>query len=114
MSKARPRPVIALFAAYVLALQAMLLPLSVAAAPVANGLCAATQTNDGAPGHPTGCPCAAGCGTHCCSSALTAPPAAGVLLTARSFEAAVPAPIFMLTVRAAGRSPQLARAPPLA
>jgi len=112
MNAAAPRPVIALIAAYVLALQALLLPLSVAAAPFAGGLCAAAQTNDGVPGHTTGCPCAAGCGTHCCGAALTMPPADGVRLIVTSFKAARPAPIFIPAARAFRRSPQIPRAPP--
>ena len=80
MSKAiRTRQIIALAAAYVVALQALLLPLSMAtASPFATSLCAAAS--DGishAPSpanHDSGCPCAAGCGMQCCAQTFVGPP----------------------------------------
>jgi hypothetical protein len=73
MSKSlRCRHVIALAAAYVVALQALLLPLSVAAgSPFHSSLCAAAAATDGLPqptGHDGGCPCAAGCGRNAACS----------------------------------------------
>ncbi len=73
----RSRRWIALIAAYVVALQALLLPLSVAAAgPFSSSPCSAQTTNDRAPlpaDGQSGCPCAAGCGTSCCTHAVLAP-----------------------------------------
>ena len=73
----RSRRFIALIAAYVVALQALLLPLSVAAAgPFAISLCSSHATSDGAPlpaDGQSGCPCAAGCGMLCCAHAVLAP-----------------------------------------
>jgi hypothetical protein len=72
------RRLIALLAAYVVALQALLLPLTVAAgASFDPHLCAASASADGAPapaGHDNGCGCAAGCGLHCCAQTLAIPP----------------------------------------
>src|SRR5664279_118193 len=79
MSKSRcSRRIIALIAAYVVALQALLLPLSVAAgSPFESSLCAAAASVDHAPspaGHDGGCPCAAGCGMQCCLQTFVSPP----------------------------------------
>src|ERR1019366_4738562 len=64
---ARTRRVIALAAAYVVALQALLLPLSAAVGgPFESSLCAAAAPVDHASspaGHDSGCPCAPGCRT---------------------------------------------------
>jgi hypothetical protein len=69
----RGRSIVALFAAYVIALQALFLPLSVAAGPAAAGssLClSAASGGGGPPAHDqSGCPCAAGCGVQCCAQA---------------------------------------------
>jgi hypothetical protein len=65
---------IALFAAYVVALQLFLLPLGVAAASVVSGEhCTASEP---AQYQTQGCPCAAGCGTGCCAQTLIGPPPA--------------------------------------
>jgi hypothetical protein len=74
----RPTRLLAIAAAYVIALQALLLPLSVAAgSPFIASLCAASASTDGAPApashNPSGCPCAAGCGMHCHFHALATP-----------------------------------------
>ncbi|HTQ82670.1 MAG TPA: DUF2946 family protein [Pseudolabrys sp.] len=74
---ARSRGIIALFAAYVMALQALLLPLSAAAGPLASsGLCqSASSIGDSAPaGHQNGCPGAAGCCVQCCAQTSLLPP----------------------------------------
>ncbi len=111
----RSRRVIALFAAYVVALQALLLPLSVAAGPFESSLCAAAMSADGAPtpaGHDSGCPCAAGCGTHCCTQTLAGPLAGTVILALTRAVAMMPVPAIERVIRVAVRSPQVPRAPP--
>ena len=68
------RRLIGLCAAYLVALQALILPLSMpAAADYAGGLCI-TAPEGGAPpaGQDHGCPCAAGCGMQCHVPALAA------------------------------------------
>jgi hypothetical protein len=63
------RRLIALAAAYVIALQALLLPLSVAAGGAFDfSLCTAVTSADrpsSPAGYDSGCPCAAGCGMQC-------------------------------------------------
>jgi hypothetical protein len=111
----RSRRAIALFAAYVVALQALLLPLSVAAGPFMSSLCAAAMSADGSPtpaGHDSGCPCAAGCGTHCCAQTLASPPVGTVILDLTSAVAMIPPPAIERVIRVAVRSPQVPRAPP--
>lgn len=113
----RSRRVIALFAAYVVALQALLLPLSVAAGPFKATLCAAAMSDDGSPtpaGHDSGCPCAAGCGTQCCVQTLAGPPVVAVMLDLTCAIAMAPAPAIEPIFRVADRSPQIPRAPPAA
>jgi hypothetical protein len=115
---ARSRRVIALAAAYVVALQALLLPLSVAAgSPFDSSLCAAAASVDHAPvpaGHDGGCPCAAGCGTQCCAQAFVGPPQVTVTLGLTRAIAMTPAPAIEPVVRVADRGPQVPRAPPAA
>jgi hypothetical protein len=111
----RSRRVIALFAAYVVALQALLLPLSVAAGPFMSSLCAAAMSADGSStpaGHDSGCPCAAGCGTHCCAQTVAGPPVGTVILDLTSAVARMPPPAIERVIRVAVRSPQVPRAPP--
>jgi hypothetical protein len=112
------RRMIALAAAYVMGLQALLLPLSVAAgAFLADTLCTSggvTTGPDVPPGHSdSGCACAS-CGMQCCAHAPAGPShaviavglsAAGYLLSAPAIDAAP---------RPAWHGPQLARAPPAA
>ena len=113
---ARSRRVIALVAAYVVALQA----LAVAAVgggrrPFKSSLCAAATSVDGSPspaGHDSGCPCAAGCGTQCCVQTLAGPPVATVTRDLTRAIAMAPAPAIEPIVRVADRSPQIPRAPP--
>jgi hypothetical protein len=73
---ARSQGFIAVFAAYVLALQALLLPLSVLAGAPGSTLClSAASSGAGQPtDHPSGCPCAAGCGLQCCAQTSVLPP----------------------------------------
>jgi hypothetical protein len=113
----RSRRVVALFAAYVVALQVLLLPLSVAAGPFKSSLCAAAVSADGAPtpaGHDSGCPCAAGCGTHCCAQTMAGPPVVTVTLDLTRVVAMMPVPAIERVIRVAVRSPQVPRAPPAA
>jgi hypothetical protein len=103
---------IALLAAYVVALQMLLLPLGVAAASVVSGVhCTADQPAQ----HQTqGCPCAAGCGTGCCVQALASPPPTPSALV---LALTAPAPLQIAAykaVRAALPVAHPARAPPAA
>jgi hypothetical protein len=117
MSKSlRYRHVIALAAAYVVALQALLLPLSVAASsPFHSSLCAAAASADSSPppaGHDGGCPCAAGCGTQCCVQSLAGPPQVAIILAPTRVTAMTPMCAIEPVIRPADRSPQVPRAPP--
>ena len=119
MSKSlRCRHVIALAAAYVVALQALLLPLSVAAgSPFHSSLCAAAAATDGSPqptGHDGGCPCAAGCGTQCCVQSLVGPPQVAIILAPTRVIVMTPPRAIEPVIRPADRSPQIPRAPPAA
>ena len=113
----RSRRWIALIAAYVVALQAVLLPLSVATAgPFAISLCSPHATSNGAPrpaDGQSGCPCAAGCGMLCGAHAVLTPEPVVFAAEAQEFGPA-PAPILrpMAVVRAPGWRPQAARGPP--
>lgn len=116
MSKlVRSRRLIALFAAYVVALQGFLLPLTMAAfaAPESVLCTTAGETNRQPSGPDSGCACAAGCGTQCCAPSLAPPPVhsdAAIRLTA----AAVLAPplAILIASRAPDRNPHSPRAPP--
>jgi hypothetical protein len=115
---ARARRFIALFAAYVVALQALLLPLSVAVGgTLATSLCADAQTFENQPpaSHPDGCPCAAGCGMQCCIHALSGPPQMTIVVV--DLRAGL-APAAIGTDHAIWvperRQPQIPRAPPAA
>ncbi len=109
----RVRVAIAFVAACVVALQALLLPLSVAAAgPFDTAICVSHLDNS-APVTPSGCPCAAGCGMPCCVHAL-ATPAPVVTGAAQPYAAAmVPEARLDGVVRLVSRNPQIPRAPPL-
>lgn len=115
------RRIVALIAAYVVALQALLLPLSVAAPPPDVSLCASAgsaspHSGDGqANGLATGCPCAAGCGTQCCVNAMAGPPPAIVVLAPAAIAKLSPPPRAIVSAaRPHLHRPQLARAPPAA
>ena len=120
MSKSlRRRHFIALAAAYVVALQALLLlPLSVAAgSPFHSSLCAAAASTDSSrqpTGHDGGCPCAAGCGTQCCVQLLAVPPQVVIILAPTRVTAMTPPRAIEPVTRPAARSPQIPRAPPAA
>jgi hypothetical protein len=117
--RGRSRQIIALAAAYVVALQALLLPLSLAAGASPDfSLCSAATSTAGPQsggGHDgSGCPCAAGCGMQCCVHALAGPPQAVIVLALTSTAWLTPPPAFAQVARPWLRSPQLARAPPAA
>jgi hypothetical protein len=117
MSKpTRSRRLIALAAAYVVALQALLLPLSMAAAgPFGTSLCAEAASAHGSSppaGHDSGCPCAAGCGMQCCVQALANPPPVVVAIVVIHTSAMMPASASAPFIRLTHRSPQVPRAPP--
>lgn len=113
------RRLIALGAAYLVALQALILPLSmpVSASPAAS-LCVSAQDGGGAAGAPAGqdhaCPCAAGCGMQCHAPALGAGvagslPAPQFVLAAMLVPGSLPA-----QAPSARRGAQLPRGPPVA
>jgi hypothetical protein len=111
------RRIVALAAAYVVALHASLLPLSLAAgASPGVSLCpAVTSTADPQSGNShggSGCPCAAGCGMQCCVPALAGPPKAGIVLALTSPIRLAPPPTLIQVSRQRPHSPQLARPPP--
>lgn len=115
----RIRPTVALAAAYVIALQALLLPLSAAAAGRAFPfpLCSAGASVAGsaAPeGHSSGCPCAAGCGIPCCVHALAAPPQKQVTLVTSGVSVRMAMVVLVSAPCTTIRGPQVARAPPAA
>jgi hypothetical protein len=111
------RRAVALIAAYIVALQALLLPLSVAAAaPFAPHLCTATADNgsDTPAGPLGGCPCAAGCGLHGWDHGFVLPQPSGVTPAFDGVDARpallAPSPV----VCSAVWRPQIARGPPAA
>jgi len=113
----RSRRFLALLAAYVVVLQALLLPLSVAAgALVGTELCSATAAERGQqPGSvDAGCACAAGCGMQGCAQLLAPPPAAQPLLDARETGVLAPRPALSLPRPLDDRGGYAARAPPQA
>jgi len=111
-----PRRLVALAAAYMIALQVLLLPLSVAAGSAFDfSLCTAATLADGssAPGgRDTGCPCGAGCGMPCYMPVLAVPPPE---LAALDQTGAVAMTLALAPViRPADRSLQIPRGPPAA
>ena len=117
MCKSIPyRRIIALAATYVVVLQALLLPLAVAAAgPMRDGLCITSGTNAPAPTqHDAGCGCAAGCGTQCCGQGLIGAAPVSMAAALTDFRVLTPALAPEAVPQAAPRGPQNPRAPPLA
>jgi hypothetical protein len=116
MSKpVRSRRLIALFAAYVVALQGFLLPLTVAAfaAPETVLCTAAGEASRQPAGGDTGCGCAAGCGTQCCTPSLSAPPAqAELVLDFTGATPVTPSLAILAAPRAPDHNPHSPRAPP--
>lgn len=106
---------IALAAAYLVVLQTLLLPLSVAAgSPFLGVLCTSSVSQPaGQPAKPgMACPCAAGCGMQCCAEALAAPaPALAERLPANAYIISAPlSPVAVVLTPT--RSPSIPRAPP--
>lgn len=108
----RARGVLALVAAYVIALQGLLLPLTVAAAnPFGASPCSGI-TNGSPIKHDNGGPCA--CGAQCCVQAFLSPPPVSAVRKETIFVAISFAPLLTDVVRTPVCSPLLPRAPPLA
>ncbi len=110
------RRIIALAAAYVVVLQALLLPLAVAAgSPFITGLCMTSGEHvPASPSQDSACPCAAGCGMQCGAQALAAPPFVSIT---HAFTAGITialSPALAPAIRAGLRHPQNPRAPPAA
>lgn len=111
------RRLIALAAAYLVVVQAIVLPLSVAAAsPFVHALCAsATDGADHGPaGSDNGCGCAAGCGMQCCAPALLTTPPAEFRLSLTVARVLTPLTVFDPGIRADKRGSHRSRAPPAA
>jgi len=109
------RRLIALLAAYLVALQALLLPLTVAAYPLASdSLClsAARDDGQGPAGHDPGCACAAGCGMQCHAQGLADAPAGAVAGRHALIGTIAPARGIIAVARTSSRTPLMARAPP--
>ncbi|MCX7297147.1 MAG: hypothetical protein NTU64_09770 [Hyphomicrobiales bacterium] len=117
MTRSSPlRRTFSLAAVYVVVLQALLLPLAVAAGGLrGDGPCVSSSIDTHAPaGGDTGCPCAAGCGTQCCAQAVSGgTPGASVYDPSIAWRLA---PVFNFEAvrQAATWYPQIPRAPPLA
>jgi len=119
MSKtARSRRILALAAAYVIGLQALLLPLSVATGgSFSLNLCAAATSVDSRSlpvRHDTGCLCAAACGAQCFIQTLAESPQVIVVLDPARWVVVTPSPAIALVIQPAARNPQIPRAPPAA
>jgi hypothetical protein len=108
----RARGVLALVAAYVIALQGLLLPLTVAAADSPGASLCSGTTNRSPIGHDDGGPCA--CGAQCCVQAFMSPPPVSAVRNETIFVAISFAPLLADAVRAPVSSPLLPRAPPFA
>ena len=113
----RPRRACALILAYVVALQALLLPLSaVAGASLGNSLCVAASADNskGSDSDERGYACGAVCGVNCCAPILDVP--RSVVIAVDLGNARPLAPIFAFTkpVQSLAKGPQIPRAPPLA
>lgn len=117
MSKrVRSRRLLALFAAYVVALQGLLLPLTVAAfaAPEMVLCTSAGEAGHQPAGHDTGCACAAGCGMRSCAPPLAAPPSHDVIVWRTAPSAVIaPLPAILIAVTASEVTPHSPRAPPV-
>ncbi|RDV01932.1 hypothetical protein DXH78_15080 [Undibacter mobilis] len=104
-------------AAYVVALQLILLPLTVAASNAPSApLC--SQLSDPAKSAPlksdTGCACAAGCGVQCCAPGYPVPSSAAVSLQRGQGDVLAPAQVFLAFTLGQERGPHNPRAPPAA
>lgn len=116
MSKpVRSRRLIALFAAYVVALQGFLLPLTVAAFAAPESVLCTTAGNT-APqpaSHDTACACAAGCGMQCGAPSLAGPlPQNAIVLHATQGVLVTLPPATLVAVPSDEGTPHSPRAPP--
>lgn len=109
----------ALAAAYVVALQLVLLPLAVAAGnSLASPLCSEIAESRANPAVPnpvhstTGCACASGCGVQCCAPALLSPPSAAVAIDRTPLVVLAPKAIAAIPGFVSWHGPQNPRAPP--
>ncbi|MGN6570872.1 MAG: hypothetical protein ACTHLO_05610 [Pseudolabrys sp.] len=110
------RSLIALAAAYLVALQALILPLSLPAdaAAHAGGLCITAPEGSAPAGQDHGCPCAAGCGMQCHAPALGAGASAHLPVLRLTIAAVLaPAPLTHPPAPVI-RGPQMPRGPPAA
>jgi hypothetical protein len=99
------------------ALQALLLPLSIAAgSPFTSSNCTTSVEGSQPPGsHETICPCAAGCGMQCCIHVLNGPAHISAAIADMHANAMTPAPVILAVIRLTDRrGPQIPRAPPSA
>jgi len=112
----RAKRIVALLAAYIVALGTLVLPLSlVSGQPAGFSLCAVATSADVPAGDRSGCPCAGGCGMLCCASSVFAtPPQIGVGRFAVQFRAMVPRFYEAPVVRPADEVPSVPRPPPFA
>ncbi|MBS0248533.1 MAG: hypothetical protein JSR61_18100 [Proteobacteria bacterium] len=110
------RRLIALAAAYLVAAQAIVLPLSVAASsPFLNALCVSSSggAGHGPAGTDGGCGCAAGCGMQCCSPAHLTTPPAEFRLKQTVTRVLAPVVVFDPGIRVDNRGSHRSRAPPV-
>jgi len=109
------RRLLALAAAYVVALQLALLPLTVAAGPARSApLCSELAGTSDPVKADAGCACAAGCGVQCCAPGYPAAPTAAVSLERKPAGVLGPAPTFVSFAVGQERGPHNPRAPPSA
>lgn len=111
------RRLIALAAAYLVAAQAILLPLSVASAnPLLSQLCISSPDGAGhtSTGSDTGCGCAASCGMQCCAPGALDAPAAKFQAPPAVAQILAPVVAFVASLGPEDRGWHRPRAPPLA
>lgn len=110
------RRLLALAAAYLVGLQALLLPMAVAVGAVVDApMCSSTASAGGAPtpaNHNSGCACAAGCGMQCSATAFTAPAPVLIAVERILVGAERPLPALPPAIIFAVRHAHFARGPP--
>jgi len=114
MTASRSRPVLSLLAAYVIVLQALLLPMTVATTAAFDGSLCATAAAGHPAGDQPGCPCSAGCGMQCCVQTLAAPPPVSAFVVELPRGEILSLPQSLAAGYFAHERPQTARAPPAA
>lgn len=117
MGKNPSRRLIALIAAYAVALQALVLPFSLAAnggSPPPCSVASAAGDDAGAAGHAPDCVCAAGCGMLCCGYTLAAPPQISVVVILQREKSTTPITRHAGLVLAAPSLVHAPRGPPAA